>query len=216
MDGVFVDTEPLHYRSFVDIFEPLGIDVSLDYFYGFVGEPVFKNISDTKRDFQLDIDVKKYVEMVEHRYTEIVANEKLVPITGIVESMRLARILRMKVGLATTSPRGHFDLILHGVRKHSEYAGFLNSPFDAVVTGEDVKHKKPAPDAYIMAAQWLGVHPTECVAIEDSEAGVHSAKAAGCFCIARRTAYNKHRNINEADKIVSSIEEVVKAGFFIQ
>ena len=91
----------------------------------------------------------------------------------------------------------------------------LNSPFDAVVTGRDVKRKKPAPDPYLLVAQRLEVEPSECIVIEDSEAGVTSAKTAGCFCIARRTAYNKHMDFSKADRIVSSVEEVVTRKFFI-
>ena len=51
--------------------------------------------------------------------------------------------------------------------------------FDAVVTCEDVKHGKPAPDLYLLAAEKLGVDPKRCTAYEDAELGMQSAKAAG-------------------------------------
>lgn len=51
--------------------------------------------------------------------------------------------------------------------------------FDAVVTGSDVAHPKPAPDIYLLAAKTLGVAPGECVVLEDSAAGVRAALAAG-------------------------------------
>lgn len=215
MDGVFVDTEPLHYRSFVDVFEPLGVKITLDYFYTFVGEPVSKNISDIEHDYQIELDIKEWSQRLERRYLDIVANERLHPLPGVIETMTLARNLHMKIGLATTSSRDQFELILQSTRKHTEFPESLNNFFDVVVTAEDVQHKKPAPDPYLLAAQQLGVAPSECIVIEDSESGVRSAKAAGCFCIARRTAYNEHMDLNSADRIVSSIEEVVEAKFFM-
>lgn len=51
--------------------------------------------------------------------------------------------------------------------------------FDAVVTCEDVKNGKPAPDLYLLAAEKLGVDPTRCTAYEDAELGMQSARAAG-------------------------------------
>ena len=56
--------------------------------------------------------------------------------------------------------------------------------FQAIVTGDHVRHGKPHPEPYLLAAERLGVDPTECVAIEDSPSGVTSAGAAGCVVVA--------------------------------
>ncbi len=56
--------------------------------------------------------------------------------------------------------------------------------FDVVVAGDDVEQSKPHPDPYLMAARLLGVHPEDCLAIEDSPTGVRSAAAAGCRVVA--------------------------------
>lgn len=215
MDGVFVDTELLHYQSFVDVFRPLSVAISLDYFYSLIGEPARKNIIDIKHDFNLDIDVDKYDELLEQRYLAIVENESITPIAGIMQSLRLARILRMKIGLATTSSSEQYNLIMDSVRKHSQDPILSNHVFDAVVSGDDVEHKKPAPDPYLLAAKKLNIDPRETVVIEDSETGIQSAKSAGCYCIARRADYNRHLDLSKADQIVSSIEEIVRERFFM-
>ena len=67
----------------------------------------------------------------------------------------------------------------------AEYAEFslrsagLSGRFATIVTGDQVAHGKPAPDIYLEAARRLGCHPAECVALEDSDAGVLAASAAG-------------------------------------
>ena len=61
--------------------------------------------------------------------------------------------------------------------------------FDAIVSGYDVAHNKPAPDIYLMAASRLNTKPNECLAIEDSQVGVRSAVSAGMRCIAVTTVY---------------------------
>ena len=55
--------------------------------------------------------------------------------------------------------------------------------FDAIVSGSDVENTKPAPDPYRLAVELMGVLPAQCVAIEDSAAGVESARAAGLLVI---------------------------------
>ena len=56
-------------------------------------------------------------------------------------------------------------------------------PFKAVVTGDRVKHGKPHPEAYLKAAELLGVDASDCLAIEDSGTGATSANAAGCWVL---------------------------------
>jgi beta-phosphoglucomutase-like phosphatase (HAD superfamily) len=61
--------------------------------------------------------------------------------------------------------------------------------FDAIISGYDVPHNKPAPDIYLLAGERLKARPHECLAIEDSQVGVRSAVSAGLRCIAVTTAY---------------------------
>ncbi|MGH3507459.1 MAG: HAD family hydrolase [Nocardioidaceae bacterium] len=78
------------------------------------------------------------------------------------------------VGLATMSYR---------VIAESVVAAMPTGRFDAVVTGDQVANGKPAPDAYLRAAELLDVEPAACVAIEDSPSGAASAEAAGCLVL---------------------------------
>jgi len=75
------------------------------------------------------------------------------------------------LAVASSSRRERLDLTL-------ERSG-LGRYFDAVVSGDEVEHGKPAPDVYLLAAQRLGVRPEECLAVEDTGHGAASAAAAG-------------------------------------
>ncbi len=77
--------------------------------------------------------------------------------------------------------------------------------FKTVVTADDVKHGKPAPDIYLKAAKNLNVKPKDCVVLEDSEHGVEAAKAAGMKCIAIPCGPTIGQNHEKADLVVKSL-----------
>jgi HAD superfamily hydrolase (TIGR01509 family) len=83
---------------------------------------------------------------------------------------------RWPLGLASSSNRELIDLVL-------ETSG-LGRFFEATVSSEEVPRGKPAPDVFLEAARRLGIEPTRCAAVEDSENGIHSAKAAGMRVLA--------------------------------
>ena len=79
-----------------------------------------------------------------------------------------------------------------------EEIGLNFDTFDAVIVGEDVEHKKPSPDIFLLAAERMGLAPTECLVIEDALNGVQAAKAAGAGCLAITTSFTAEQ-LYEAD-----------------
>lgn len=75
--------------------------------------------------------------------------------------------------------------------------------FDAIVCGDMVENRKPAPDPYLRAMELLGVRPSACVAVEDSPTGIASAKAAGCYVIAY-TGCDIVQDVSAADEVINS------------
>jgi HAD superfamily hydrolase (TIGR01509 family) len=109
------------------------------------------------------------------RRLEAIYRERLPLIPGAVEAVQ-ALAERWPLGLASSSNRGLIDFVL----EVSSLARF----FRATVSSEEVPRGKPAPDVYLEAARRLEVAPERCAAVEDSEAGIRSAKAAGMRVIA--------------------------------
>ena len=132
------------------------------------------------------------------RRMEVVYRERLPLIPGAVEAVeRLAA--RWPLGLASSSNRGLIDFVL-------EVSG-LGRLFRATVSSEEVPRGKPAPDVYLEAARRLGVPAERCAAVEDSENGILSAKAAGMRTIAiPNLRYPPaERALAEADVVLDSI-----------
>lgn len=123
-------------------------------------------------------------------------------IPGAVEAVeRLAA--RWPLGLASSSNRELIDAAL-------EAAG-LAGHFRMTVSSEEVAHGKPAPDVYLEAARRLDVAPERCAAIEDSQNGIRSAKAAGMRVIAipNRRFPPSEEALAEANAVLDSIAELI-------
>ena len=79
--------------------------------------------------------------------------------------------------------------------------------FDAIVVGEDVSHKKPAPDIFLLAANRLKLKPEECLVVEDAVSGVAAAKAAGSRCLALTTSFCQEE-LAQADLFATDLSHV--------
>jgi HAD superfamily hydrolase (TIGR01509 family) len=136
------------------------------------------------------------VERMAERY-----RSSLPLLPGAVEAVqRIAA--RWPLGLASSSNRPLIELVL-------DVAG-LAPHFQAVVSSEEVARGKPAPDVYLEAAARLGVDPSRAAAVEDSEAGIRSATAAGMRVVAipNRTFPPSEEAVELADVVLASLDEL--------
>src|SRR5207253_9987263 len=126
--------------------------------------------------------------------------EMMTPMPGFDSLIERLTAHDYRRGLASTSSRDWVDFIVDGlaVRRH----------FHALVAGDEVEARKPAPDVYLRAAERLGVAPGECVALEDSAPGVASARAAGMACIAVPNRVTVHHDLSAANHRVAHLGEV--------
>jgi HAD superfamily hydrolase (TIGR01509 family) len=106
---------------------------------------------------------------------------------------------RLPLALASNSPRRLVDAALTTAR--------LTEAFDVIVTSDDVAESKPAPDIYLLVCERLGLPPTDVLALEDSSAGVTSAKAAGLSVIA--VPQFAETDVAAADRVIDSLEELL-------
>lgn len=105
------------------------------------------------------------------------------------------------MGVVTSSRKDHFDLI--------HRATGLLKYFDFVLTASDYSRVKPDPEPYLRAADRSGIGREACVAIEDSERGLESAKGAGISCIVVPSALTQGGNFAGAHRILGSIGEIL-------
>jgi HAD superfamily hydrolase (TIGR01509 family) len=133
-------------------------------------------------------------------YTEMVAAGKLPPRPGVTRIIRAAQDAGWKMAVASTSAEPSVRAILDNAAGPERAARF-----DAVLAGDIVAHKKPAPDIYLLALERLGVDPDQALVIEDSRNGLEAAGAAGLRCLVTVNGYTEKEDFSEAILVVSSL-----------
>lgn len=127
------------------------------------------------------------------RYTESVRANAIALRPGVQRLLRDAAASGITLGLATTTTEANIDALLA-----PHFGPRWRDLFGVIVAGDQVPRKKPAPDVYLAALSALGFGPGEAVAIEDSQAGVRSAGAAGLAAVATRSLYCADDDLSEA------------------
>lgn len=171
-DGTLADTMGLHYQAWQLALKPYGADLPEDLYYHWGGRPTKEIIEALNEMQRLSMDSAALVPIKEEFYFDLLAHVK--PIDAVVD---FARSLHGKKTIAVVSGGGR-----KSVHATLEKLG-LTHLFPVIVTSEDYKNGKPAPDPYLEAAWQLGVDPATCLVFEDTETGRASAYAAGMECV---------------------------------
>jgi HAD superfamily hydrolase (TIGR01509 family) len=212
MDGVIVDSEPVHGESFRMFLEDLKLPFTEKFVSDLVGHSVnhnIKTINETYLKYR-PMKVEDGVRIRDALYLDLITSRPLNPIDGIESLLTLSKKAGLKLGLASSSAREQIEAILLNLTKNSDHGVNFQKLFDVTVAGDEVANKKPAPDLYRQAVQTLGVSTNHCIAIEDSGAGIMSAKKSKLFCIALRNQYLKEEEAKGADLIINSIHEIIE------
>ena len=210
MDGVIVDTEPIQLEAFRLFLNDYDIQISEKFLESLVGYSVQDNMLDIKQKFFQDkvFDISSAIRKRNGIYLKMIAQQKLEPLPGVMELISFCKKKNVKLALASSSDRQQVDTIMNRLVKN-----FL-IVFNAIVTGDDVLNKKPAPDIYLQVVKQLKLHSESCLSFEDSHAGVKSAKAAGVKCFAVRNRYAEEKYLRKADRIIDTIQEALNNNFW--
>jgi beta-phosphoglucomutase-like phosphatase (HAD superfamily) len=214
MDGVLVDTEPVHLESFKILLRDLQMDYDESLLNSFVGHSVESNIRVIFQKIGKAVPGVLSVEQARREaiYLDLLQKTDLHPLPGIPDLFTICKKNKLKLALATSSIREQVDTILEKLsRDFYDHLLDLNEVWNVIVSGDQVKHKKPAADIYEQVIGSLALKPAQCLAIEDSPSGIQSAKAAGVYCIALKNRYWLRDQLQEAqaDWVVDSIGEIV-------
>jgi HAD superfamily hydrolase (TIGR01509 family) len=194
LDGVLINSEPLHCCAFQDVLAPYGVTVTEQDYYAeylvYSDREVLERLLPDLGALDVAVAAK------ERRYWELL--EAGVPAFRDGLAL-LAKTDGWRVGLATGSIRREAELALRtlGIRER----------FGAVVAREDCRRGKPDPEPYLRAAGVLGLSPPRCVVVEDAPGGVRAAKAAGMACVAVTHSCPREQLV-EADLIVDDLAMV--------
>jgi HAD superfamily hydrolase (TIGR01509 family) len=211
MDGVIVDSEPIHGESFRMFLDKLNVPYTEDFVNNLVGYSINHNIQTINETYLQDrpLNIEEGIRIRDALYLNLITNRPLKPLDGIENLISGCKEKDIKLGLASSSVREQIDAILKNLTENSIQGINFQTVFDSTVAGNEVSNKKPAPDIYKKVIQDLQINADQCIAIEDSGTGIMSAKANSIFCIALRNQYLKEKEALTADLIISSIKEVV-------
>ncbi len=196
MDGVIVDSIPLHFKAWKQCMKELGVDLTFEEFNKRNGCPASETFAIWQKQFNLDLNIKEVTERKRELSDEYLDAEiKLFP--GVIET--LESLKDYYLGLATSAYPSTVDLVFNKFP--------ISYIFNAVTTAADVTHGKPDPEPYLKTAKKLNIKPENCVVVEDAVNGIKSAKSAGMKVIGITTSFPKE-SLSEADIIINNFNEI--------
>ena len=187
MDGVVVNSEPLHIITLRTIFRRYGITYSLkEHATKYGGTGARHIIEGVLREHGVSADIDKLVAERTEMYQRLIRTRKLRTIAGFSRFLTHAKKLGVKVAIASG---GHRTNIISSLR------AIKISPrlFGGIITVENVPQRKPHPQLFIAAARVLRAKPSECVVFEDTTAGVEAAKRGKMKCVALLTTMTQSK-----------------------
>ena len=200
MDGVLVDSEPIHFAGRHATLAHYGIkttDEELSHYTGILAEQF---LTDMSKKYNVNIPLEEALVLSKENFKKVFANYELKAIDGIKELLQ--KLQEKNISMAVASSSRH-ELIDEVVTRLD-----IKHYFKAFISGHDVAQSKPAPDIFIEAAKAVDELPTDCVVLEDSHNGIVAGHAAHCYCIGFRSPHSGNQDFALANVIVNSINEI--------
>ena len=205
MDGVLVNSNPFHVEKWADFLREQGIPFNeSDLPRKILGHG---NHDCFRAFFGSDLSKKEMIEMeemLEEQFRKAFGPHAK-PLPGLMPLIEELRKAGMPLSVASSAVRENVEFILESLK--------LDSVFSGVTTGSDFPRPKPDPGIYLLAAQKLGVPPSDCVAFEDSYVGIEAAKRAEMKCIGLASTFPARdlRSKTDADHVIESFHDVTLA-----
>ncbi|RAV30609.1 HAD family hydrolase [Sinomicrobium soli] len=199
MDGVLVDSEPIHMQILGEVMQAKGVHISREYHFGLVGMGALMMWEKLQKDFKLEGGAAELLEAHKSYFFEVIG-EREVPLTrGITDLLDRLKAEGVRLSLGSSSPVRLIEIFM-------EKAG-LSGYFDHVVSSEHVARGKPFPDIFLRIAALYGIAPETFVVIEDSTNGVKAARAAGMKAVGYRNPNSGNQDLSLADLLIDDFEE---------
>jgi len=198
IDGVLLDSYKMHYECWRAIAEKYSITVrekEFDSLFGRRGSEIVRQL------WGEDLTAQQVSSI--HRRKQALYRENLrrhfPEMDGAIQLIDILAVEGFVLGIGSSAPPENVEMSLNGLDR-------ANS-FKAVVTGSDVTHGKPDPQVFLLAAQRMGMEPSNCAVIEDAPAGIAAALAGGMTAIALVGTAPPER-LNMAHLVVNSLRQL--------
>jgi len=200
MDGVLIDSEPLHFEVDQMVLRKLNINESKSYLERFVGYTNCAMWQIIQNEYSIEKTIDELIELQMTTKLHFLEKSDYKAIDGIKELLEEIRLNKIPMGIASSSPRVFIEAVINKIG--------ISQYFDNWISGEEVEKSKPEPDVFLKISELLGVNPDKCIVIEDSKSGTIAAKKAGMKCIGYKNINSGNQDLSIADLIIDRIPEI--------
>jgi beta-phosphoglucomutase len=201
MDGVIVDTEPVHRYAYFQHFDELNIKVTEEMFTSFTGNSTRNVFQILKTIFNLEHEVEDLIQRKRTIFNNAFDTKADLELLEGVERLIIDfHDKGMQLILASSASKVTIERVFGRFKLHSY--------FTHIVSGEDFPKSKPDPAIFVHAASLSIAPKANCIVIEDSTNGVRAAKAAGIYCVGYNSIHSKAQDLSEADVIINHFAEL--------
>jgi HAD superfamily hydrolase (TIGR01509 family) len=199
-DGVLVDSEPISLLAYRNAIWEQGVQLAEEDDERYCGLTDTDIIKDMEQVYGRGLDLARFQERKRTLYFEYAKEQPLPAFEGVREFVQALRAAGVPYILASSGSREKIGFNLGR-------AGIVDL-FPAIVSGEDFHRGKPDPEIFLKSAEKLGVHPSECVVVEDSINGLKAARAAGTIAVGITNTFRREQLEPHADLVVDTLSEL--------
>lgn len=202
MDGVLVDSEPLHIRTDAIALAHFGVELDPETFRGYTGMDNHVFFHDMCMKYGLKASPDEVLEYKNALLLAIYENDgvPLVPRAAeMMSELRGGRFSGIRFAIASSSGRAFVDCAIRTL----DIGTFLSCS----VSGDDVRMAKPDPEIFLKTAGLIGVEPGECLVLEDSRNGIEAARNAGMHVVGYYNPLSGNQDLSKADVVIESLLE---------
>lgn len=200
LDGVIVDTEPLHAQVAVRTGELTGIPVTMEDCGNFIGSTANVMWNHIIQKYQSNVPLKTILETDRSVKQERLLKEGYTAVPGVIKLIKDLFEHKVKMAVASSSSQADIDAVLDQLK--------LRSYFTVIISGSELTHPKPEPDIFLMALKELDVRASDAIVIEDSKNGTVAAKAAGIPVIGFINSNSGNQDLSAASVLTNSMEYI--------
>ncbi len=201
MDGVIIDSEPIHFRMMSGYAEELGIRITEEEWNVYTGMANREIFTSLKEKHGLQKTAEEMTTAYMKGYMDfIMSSADIEPIRGVDVLIKHIHEAGFPLALASSASLENITGVLRKFR--------LEKYFRVTVSGTEMARSKPAPDVYLCAAELLKTDPAQCIVIEDSTNGLKAAKAAGMKAIAYKNLSSGEQDLSLGDIVIDDFEGI--------
>lgn len=199
MDGVLIDSEPIHQKILQQVCQSININLKKEYYETLTGMAAIPLWTKIKNDFQRNETVEELSDYHKDFFYKKLPSLHIKEVPGVKEVIQKLKENGYCLSIASSSSK---KMIEHFTKQIGIY-----EHFEFIVSGEELKQSKPFPDIFLKVADFYNAPSEQFWVMEDSQHGVTAAKSAGMKCIGFQNPSSGKQDLSQADIIITKMAD---------